>query len=169
MTSAAVQPPGSGPTFVPATGPHAHHHHLTPHVTPSHTPAPSTPSRSQSHAASHPLSQGEVNGEALDKSLLSVTTTNEQGIIPEPLATQNGAVGLGIHADPLGSSSPIYSAVSKEDENGTDGQYDESNVYADGLEADEEFMDEEDRLIRQGGAGIPIGPVSRWKCYWHAD
>jgi hypothetical protein len=165
MTSAAVQPPGSGPTFVPATGPHAHHHHLTPHVTPLHTPAPSTPSRSQSHAASHPLSQGEINGEAVDKSLLSATTTNDQGIIPEPLATQNGAVGLGIRADSLDSSSPIYSALSKEDENGEDGHYDESNVYADGLEADEEFMDEEDRLIRQGGAGIPIGPVSRYECH----
>lgn len=166
MTSAAVQPPGSGPTFVPTSGPHAHHHHLTPHITPSQTPAPNTPSRSQSRSGSNASPQGGVNSEALDKSLLSATAnTNDSAIIPEATNASNGGVGLGIKTDPSGSTSPIYSAVSKENEQGNDGQYDESNMYADGIEADEEFMDEEDRLIRQGGIGIPVGPVSlrkRW-------
>lgn len=162
MTSAAVQPPGSGPTFVPASGPHAHHHHLTPHITPSATPAPNTPSRSQSHALSDSITHGGINSEALDKSLLSAPAKEDNGaIIPDSLIAPNGAVGLGINADPLSGTSPIHSAPSKEDsEHDDDGEYDESNIYADGMEADAEFMDEEDRLIRQGGIGIPLGPVS---------
>lgn len=108
------------------------------------------------------ITHGGINSEALDKSLLSAPAKEDNGaIIPDSLIAPNGAVGLGINADPLSGTSPIHSAPSKEDsEHDDDGEYDESNIYADGMEADAEFMDEEDRLIRQGGIGIPLGPVS---------
>lgn len=47
-----------------------------------------------------------------------------------------------------------------DDDANEEAEQDDMNMYADGLDADDDFMDEEDRLIRQGGIGIPVGPVS---------
>lgn len=43
----------------------------------------------------------------------------------------------------------------------SDGSYSEDEVFTVGLRL-EDAEDEEQRLIKQGGAGIPIGPVSRF-------
>lgn len=166
MTSAAVQPPGSGPSFMPATGPHAHHHHLTPHVTPSHTPASHTPSRpnSQSGIRRSGSREGGINSETLDKSLLSATSNeHDDPSYPGGVST-NGGVGLGIHTDlpDHSTSHAVHHATSAVRDDEEDSERDDTNMYTDGLEADDEFMDEEDRLIRQGGIGIPLGLVSTW-------
>jgi hypothetical protein len=98
----------------------------------------------------------------LDKSLLSATSNeHDRAVYPDGVPT-NGGVGLGIHTDlpDYSSSNDAHvAAVAVRDEE-EDSEKDDTNLYTDGLDADEEFMDEEDRLIRQGGIGIPIGPVS---------
>lgn len=147
---------------MPSSGPHAHHHHLTPHVTPSHTPVSHTPSRPHSQSALRRSTEEGVNSENLDKSLLSATSNeHDRALYPGGVPT-NGGVSLGIHTDLPDYSSTNdahVAAVAVRDEE-EDSEKDDTNMYTDGLEADEEFMDEEDRLIRQGGIGIPIGPVS---------
>lgn len=107
-----------------------------------------------------------MNSDTLDNSLLSATPTNhDRSSLPGGSSLSNGAIGLGIHTGSLDNSTQdeahvVAVAVRDEEE---DSEKDETNMYTDGLEADEEFMDEEDRLIRQGGIGIPLGPVST--CY----
>ncbi|KAJ9125243.1 hypothetical protein QFC22_000198 [Naganishia vaughanmartiniae] len=161
MTSAAVQAPGSGPTFVPATGPHAHHHHLTPHISRAATPISNTPSRSQSQLLANHATDTATNNDISDDSFLSdSTSSNGRSSVPVGVhnSSQNG-VGLGILPNSTGNmaNNQAYSNADTADDDDVNDE-DDMNMYADGLDADDDFMDEEDRLIRQGGIGIPVGP-----------
>ena len=52
--------------------------------------------------------------------------------------------------------------VSSEPGEESDGSYSDDEVFTAALRA-EELEDEEQRLIKQGGTGIPIGPVSSFR------
>ncbi|KAJ9101924.1 hypothetical protein QFC19_005005 [Naganishia cerealis] len=159
MTSAAVQPPGSGPTFVPALGPHAHHHHLTPHISPAATPISRTPPKSHSHGVT--TGSTATSNEISDDSFLSDSTSSNErsSILGGGSAAQNG-VGLGVIPNLDDNATPNQAYVTAnpvDDDANEEAEQDDMNLYADGMDADDDFMDEEDRLIRQGGIGIPVG------------
>jgi hypothetical protein len=164
MTSAAVQAPGSGPTFVPATGPHAHHHHLTPRISRAATPVSNTPSRSHSQNVANHSADTTANNDISDDSFLSdSTSSNGRSSIPGGVQPSQNGVGLGIlpnSTDNVTNNQTYSNANAVDDDANEEAEQDDMNMYADGLDADDDFMDEEDRLIRQGGIGIPVGPVS---------
>ncbi|KAJ9108900.1 hypothetical protein QFC21_000221 [Naganishia friedmannii] len=163
MTSAAVQPPGSGPTFVPATGPHAHHHHLTPHISRAVTPISNTPSRSHSQNVANHAADTTANNDISDDSFLSdSTSSNGRSSVPVAVHPSQNGVGLGIlsnSTDNVTNNQTYRNASAVDDDANEEADQDDTNMYADGLDADDDFMDEEDRLIRQGGIGIPTGPM----------
>lgn len=55
--------------------------------------------------------------------------------------------------------------VSSETGEESDGSYSDDEVFTAALRA-EELEDEEQRLIKQGGTGIPIGPVGLLAPVW---
>ncbi|KAJ9127893.1 hypothetical protein QFC24_000178 [Naganishia onofrii] len=87
-----------------------------------------------------------------------IVSTGHPLPLEEP--SQNG-VGLGIlpnSTDNVTNNQTYSNANAVVDDANEEAEQDDMNMYADGLDADDDFMDEEDRLIRQGGIGIPVGP-----------
>ncbi|KAK7692464.1 hypothetical protein QCA50_004089 [Cerrena zonata] len=123
-----------------------------------------------SREASSSTSTGDLNPTAPARPLIVVpppTISDPDIVVPPtptkqllPLSETDGLTSGAVQ--PPGSTGEEHYVVSTEPGEESDGSYSDDEVFTAALRA-EELEDEEQRLIKQGGAGLPIGPDGKPK------